>query len=123
LAGWRIGTVIYRPKSLLGAQAALFFLASLVHRGVLVQGFEHTQAAIAETVIAVVLATGLVTCMIRPDATRKIAIGVQGFALLGTLVGATMIAIGIGPRTPLDLGLHAVMLAMLIYGLVALLSG
>lgn len=48
-----------------------------------------------------------------------IAIGVQSFALLGTMVGLLTIAIGVGPRTVLDLTLHTVMLLLLVSGLVA----
>jgi hypothetical protein len=43
---------------------------------------------------------------------------VQGFALLGTIVGLVTIAIGIGPRTAFDLTLHAGMVALLVAGLI-----
>jgi hypothetical protein len=105
-------------RILLAAEVALFALAALVHRGVLVGGYEHTRAAIAEAVIAAVLAAGLMLSLMRPWSIRAYALLVQGFALLGTLVGVVMIAIGVGPRTAPDLALHAGMLAMLGFGLV-----
>jgi hypothetical protein len=40
-------------------EAATFAVAALIHFGVLAHGFEHQKAATAESVIAVVLLTGL----------------------------------------------------------------
>lgn len=111
-----------RVTLLLVAEFALFALASLAHAGILLTGFEHERAAIAESVIAAVLATGLAVSRLHGTAARRAAITAQAFALLGTIVGAIMIAIGIGPQTPADIALHAVMLAMLVYGLFAAIS-
>jgi hypothetical protein len=72
---------------------------------------------IAESVIAAVLAAGLIVCLVKPTATRTAALWVQCFALLGVCVGLLMIAIGVGPRTGPDLVLHALMLMTLIVGL------
>jgi hypothetical protein len=102
----------------LGAEVLLFGLASLAHRGVLLAGFEHARAAIAEAVIAAVLAIGLVVCIAKPLVARAAALAVQAFALLGVCVGLAMIAIGVGPRTGPDLALHALMVAALVSGLV-----
>lgn len=107
-------------KKLLGilsAEMALFGLASLAHRGVFIAGYEHGKAAIAEIVIAAVLAAGLIVCLLKPTVTRAAALWVQGFALLGVCVGLSMIAIGVGPRTEPDLVLHAFMLVTLVFGL------
>jgi hypothetical protein len=103
----------------LAAELVLFALASFTHRGVFVSGYEHQKAAIAETVIGAVLAAGLLLSLIRPWSTRMFALLVQGFALLATLVGVVTIVIGVGPRTAADLVLHALMLAMLTFGLIA----
>jgi hypothetical protein len=43
---------------------------------------------------------------------------VQGFALLGTIVGLFTIAVGIGPRTTIDLMLHGGMIVLLVTGLI-----
>jgi hypothetical protein len=45
-------------------------------------------------------------------------VAVQGFALLGTLVGILTIAIGVGPRTAPDVIYHAGIVAVLAYGIV-----
>jgi hypothetical protein len=111
-----------KPSKLLAflaVEVALFALASLTHRGVLMNGYEHPRAAIAEAVIAAVLAAGLLLSLMRPWSTRAFALIAQGFALLGTLVGVTMILIGVGPRSAPDIALHAVMLVVLTLGLVA----
>jgi hypothetical protein len=103
----------------LAVEVAIFALASLVHRGVLVRGYEHGRAAIAEAVIAAVLAAGLLLSLMRPWSARAYALFVQYFALLGTFVGVVMILIGVGPRTAPDLALHALMILTLAFGLVA----
>jgi hypothetical protein len=111
-----------KPSKLLAflaAELALFALATLVHRGVLMDGYEHAAAAIAEAVIATVLAAALLLSLIRPWSTRVYALAAQSFALLGTFVGITMIIVGAGPRTPPDVALHVVMLAVLTLGVVA----
>jgi hypothetical protein len=84
-----------------------------------VRGFEHGRAAVAESVIAAVLSTGLVLTSIRPAATRGIGIAVQAFALLGTMVGLFTIAIGVGPRTVPDVVYHAAVIIVLAAGLIA----
>jgi hypothetical protein len=101
---------------LLSAEAALFGAAALTHTGLLTEGHQHSKAATAESVIALVLIAGLIGTFLGPSSTRTIALGVQGFALLGTLVGIFTIAIGIGPRTALDLVIHACMIALLAFG-------
>ena len=53
----------------------------------------------------------------RPDWTRRAGILVQGFALVGTFVGLTLL-ITLGPRTLLDFSIHVVMVALLVIGLI-----
>ena len=95
-----------------------FAAAALTHFGVLMNGYEHRQAGIAESVIATVLFVGLILTLILHGATRGIALAVQGFALLGTLVGIVTIAIGIGPRTIPDITYHIAIVIVLVWGLV-----
>jgi hypothetical protein len=104
-------------------QAATFLLAATVHFGVLVQGYEHLQAGVAESVIAAVLLAGLIGTWVRPVALRGIGLAAQGFALAGTLVGLFTIAIGIGPRTVPDIAIHTVMVAELVAGLTVAYRG
>jgi hypothetical protein len=100
-------------------EALLFAAAALVHAGVLFGGYEHARAATAEGVIAAVLACGLLACIVQPAWARPAALTVQAFALLGTLVGAFTIAVGVGPQTRADYAFHLLLLAVLVSGLVA----
>ena len=97
---------------------ASFAVAALVHRGLLVSGYEHREAATAESVIAAVLLLGFALTWVWPARVRQIALAALGFALLGTLVGVLTIAIGIGPRTVPDIAYHLTILAALAWGLV-----
>jgi hypothetical protein len=99
-------------------EGASFLTAGLIHRGVVITRYAHQQAAIAETVIAIVLLIGLGLTWIWPAQTRLIALVAQAFALLGTLIGVFTIAIGIGPRTAPDIVYHLTILAVLAWGLV-----
>src|ERR687885_80118 len=105
------------------AEGASFLAASLVHAGVLIPGYEHRQARIAESIIAAVLLGGAVLTWLRPASTRAVGLAAQGFALLGTLVGLFTIAVGVGPRTAPDVIYHIVIVAVLVGGLVACTRG
>ncbi|MGH8914704.1 MAG: hypothetical protein ACRDZM_09355 [Acidimicrobiia bacterium] len=95
----------------------IFFIAALIHFEVLMDGYPDRSAGIAESVIGVVLLIGLVLTFLFPALTRTVGIAVQTFALLGTLVGLTLL-ITVGPGTTLDLVIHLVMILVLIIGLV-----
>jgi hypothetical protein len=112
--------MIRRAKLVLfmASEFLLFALASLVHAGILFAGYDHSDAAMAEGLIGAVLALGLVGCLIRPSSTPLIALAVQVFALLGTLVGAFTIAVGIGPQIREDAIFHLVLLITLLAGLI-----
>lgn len=84
----------------------------------LVNGYQHQQARIAESLTALVLLAGLGLSWIRPAWTRPAGILAQGFALLGTLVGLFTIALGVGPQTAPDVAYHLGILAVLVWGLV-----
>ncbi len=100
-------------------EGAAFITAALTHFGILMTGYEHQKAGRAESVIGIVLLLGLALTWIRPASTRGIGLAVQGFALLGTLVGIFTIIIGIGPRTAPDIAYHFVIVIVLVSGLVA----
>jgi hypothetical protein len=104
-------------RQFLAAEAAAFGVAALVHAGWLIGGYEHREARIAETVIATVLAVGLIITWIRPASFRLAGLAAQGFALLGTLVGIFTIIVGVGPRTVPDLVYHVAIVIVLVYGL------
>jgi hypothetical protein len=99
-------------------EGASFVVAGLVHAGVLVDGYAHRQASIAESTIGVVLLVGFGLTWVWPARTRPLGLVAQGFALLGTLVGLFTIAVGVGPRTAPDLAYHVAILAALGWGLV-----
>jgi hypothetical protein len=107
-----------RTRLLLLFEALCFGAASGTHFGLLVRGYEHQAAAIAESTIAAVLVVGLILTLALPVRTLAIALGAQGLALVGTLVGAFTIAVGIGPRTVPDLIFHVGILCVLAWGLV-----
>lgn len=106
-------------RLILVVAVAAFALLSSIHAGLSIRGWEHSQAATAEGVIAAVLALGLAATWIWPAGTRDIALGVLGFALLGTLVGVLTIAVGVGPQTPPDIVLHGLLVIGLVAGLLA----
>lgn len=103
----------------LAFEAATFILAAAIHSGFLVAGYDHRDAAIAETVIAAVLLAGLTTSLLRPAWTRRAGLIAQGFALLGTLVGIFTILVGVGPQSTPDIVYHIAIVIVLIAGLIA----
>lgn len=98
-------------------EAATFVLAAIVHFGYVLDGYEHQEARIAESAIAVVLLGGLLVSLARPAWTREAGLVAQACALVGTLIGLFTIAVGVGPRTVLDVVYHCAIIAVLIWGL------
>ena len=107
----------------LALETLAFLTAASVHLGLSLHGYEHRQAGTAESVIGGVLLFGLALTAIRPASTRAVGLGAQAFALFGTLVGIFTIAVGIGPRTALDLTFHIGIVIVLIFGLIAAVRG
>ena len=112
-----------RVRTFLGVEALAFWMASLVHSGVAIGGYEHREAMIAEGVIGTVLALGLAVSLLDARSSRVVALAVQTFALLGTLVGIFTIVIGVGPQSRFDVGLHTMFLVLLVAGLAFVASG
>src|SRR5215216_5341905 len=101
-------------RLLLLLEASTFVVAAAIHFGALLEGYGHLKAGIAETVIAVVLAAGLVFTWTLPPWPRRAAIGAQAFAAFGVSVGLFTIAVGVGPRTAPDVVYHLGILAVLL---------
>jgi hypothetical protein len=99
-------------------EAVTFLAAAGIHAGLLVSGYDHREARIAETVIAVVLLAGAVVASFGPVWARRAGLVAQGFALAGTVVGIITIAIGIGPRSFADVMYHVIIVCVLIYGVI-----
>ena len=110
-------------RRFLRLEVLIFAVASLVHAGYMLDGYAHFEAHVAETVIALVLLGALIVTWIRPAWSRAAGIAGQGFALLGTLVGLFTIAVGVGPRTALDVAYHLAIVAVLAWGLVTAWRG
>lgn len=106
-----------RIRLFLLVEALSFAVASMIHAGRLVQGYQHPKARIAEGVIAAVLFIGLALTWVRPAWLRVVGVWAQAFALLGTLVGILTIAVGVGPRTMPDIIYHVAIVLVLILGL------
>jgi EmrB/QacA subfamily drug resistance transporter len=107
-------------RALLLLEATTFLIAAAIHFGALLDGHEHTEAGRAEGVIAIVLIAGVMLSFTRW--ARAAVIGTQAFGALGVLVGLFTIAVGVGPRTALDLAYHAVIFSVLACGLVVALQ-
>lgn len=84
-------------RLLLLLETATFVGASLIHQGVLVSGYRHQQASVAEAVIAIVLGFGLLLTWTPTPWARRAAVGAQAFGIVGVLVGLVTIAIGVVP--------------------------
>ncbi len=110
--GFRFGFL----RRLMAIEAAAFAAAALVHTGVLIGGFEDPAAATAESVIGLVLVGGAILAWSRPTWTRVVALGAQGFALAGSLIGLYL-AIVTTTTVP-DLVFHVGIVVTLIVGLV-----
>lgn len=109
--------MIGRLRTFLAFEAAAFGVAALTHFGVLFDGYQHHDAAIAESIITLVLLAGLAVSLVRPELTRTAALGAQGFALALTCVGIFTIIVGVGPRTVADVVYHIGIVGVLIWGL------
>jgi len=110
--------MLTRIRLILATAVLAFGLASLVHAGILFGDFEHSAAATAEGVIAIVVIVGLLGTFARSASARGIAFAALGFALLGTLVGAFTIAVGVGPQSTPDILFHGLLVVGLVAGLV-----
>lgn len=104
-------------RAFLAIEAASFLLAASIHAGGLVHGYDHHEAMMAERIIGAVLLAGLATTWLRPRLTSPVALGVQAFALLGTLVGIGTIVAGFGPRTVPDIVYHVAIVVVLAVGI------
>lgn len=109
--------MITKLRIILAAEAAVFILAALIHGGILLDGYEHREASIAEAMIAAVLLTGIEASWVWPAQTTRAAVVAQGLALLGTLVGIFTMIIGLGPRTGPDVVYHVLIASILAWGL------
>jgi hypothetical protein len=101
-------------------QIAIFLVMVLIHFGLLIEGYRHQNAGATESLLTAVLVTGLLLTW-TPRWSHRAAVVAQSFGTMGVLLGLFTIAVGIGPRTILDLTLNGALLVTLIAGLVMML--
>jgi hypothetical protein len=69
----------------------------------LIGGYEHQHARIAESILAGVLIAAAAFTRMVPAWTRRAGLFAQAFARSGTLTGVFAISVGVGPRTLPDI--------------------
>ena len=111
------GGAIWRVRSFLLFQIAILLSMVSIHFGLLLRGYDHRSAGATELAIEAVLVAALLLTWMPGPWSRRSAIAAQSFGILGVVGGLLTIAIGIGPRTMLDLFLNTAMLLTLIGGL------
>lgn len=95
-------------------EAVAFGAAALAHAGLPVEGYEHRDTIIFDSVLGGILFLGYVLIRLNPSWTRRTGIVAQGIALLGTVIGRFSIIAGSGPRTILDLVFYRAITAVLL---------
>jgi hypothetical protein len=103
-------------RGFLLVQIAMSLVLVTIHFGLLIDGYRHSAAGTTESVIAVVLLFGLPLTWTPSPWSRRVAIAVQSFGILGVVVGLFTFALGIGPQTILDLSLNVILLLTLLAG-------
>jgi hypothetical protein len=111
------GGSIWRVRSFLAFQIAILLSMVSIHFGLLLRGYDHRSAGATELAIEAVLVAALLLTWMPGAWSRRSATAAQSFGILGVVGGFLTIAIGIGPRTMLDLFLNTAMLLTLIGGL------
>jgi hypothetical protein len=108
---------IWTIRGFLLMQLALFLVLVSIHFGLPIGGYHHRAAGTTELVITAVLFAGLLLTWMPLPWSRRAATVAQCFGTLVVLVGLVTIALGIGPRTILDLTLNGALLLTLPAGL------
>jgi hypothetical protein len=108
---------IWSVRALLLVQIAIFLVLMSLHFGELTGGHTRRAAGEAELVIAAVLSFSLVLTWTSPPWRYRAAAAAQWFATFGASVGLLAIALGVGSRTLLDVGLNIIVLLTLGAGL------
>lgn len=109
---------IRRIRVFLIVEAVAFATAAMVHAGLPIEGYEHREIIVFECVLGSILFLGYLLTRIHPAWTRRTGIAVQGFALVGTVIGRFGIIAGDGPWTILDLVFYRAITAVLIWGFI-----
>jgi hypothetical protein len=112
----------------MAAEAATFGVASYLHSGghivlgfAVIYGERFSAAATPEAVIGAVLAVAAVIVVAGAPRARQAACVAIGFAILGVIVGLTVLLSETRPSITADLAYHAAILAALLGTLAAIL--
>jgi hypothetical protein len=68
-------------RAILLLEGGSLVIAALLHGGVIMRGYDHQQAASAESVIGGVLLVAMALTWLRPTWTRTIGIAAQAFEI------------------------------------------
>src|SRR2546426_2005562 len=90
---------IWRVRGFLLLQIAIFLSMVSIHFGLLIGGYRHRSAGTAELVIAAVLVAGLLLTWTPLQWSRRSAIALPSFGVIGVLLGPSTIPLGVRPRT------------------------
>lgn len=112
---------------LMALEGITFAVASYLHLGghiplgfTVITGEPVRRAAIPEATIAAVLTIGCLAVLAIPSRAWPLALVSVAFATFGTVLGLSLVATGIGPRTVPDLTYHASILTVLLANLLLL---
>lgn len=104
-------------------EVVMFTFVAMAHGGLLMSGHEAPRAAVAETVIAVVIGAGLLMSFVSPAQTRTVALLTQTLALLALILGFVAIVADWIPRSTANLVVYAIMLITVVFGLLVAKRG
>jgi Domain of unknown function (DUF4386) len=106
----RVGLLtVCTTRGFLLVQIGMFLVLATIHFGLLIDDYRRAAAGTTEVVITVLLLFGLLLTWRPPPWSRRAGTAEQSFATLGVLVGLFTFALGIGPRTIVDLSLNGIM--------------
>ncbi len=106
-------------RIVLVGEVVIFFFAALLHTGLI--GVPPLLAAmIVEGLCGIACVVSAYAVFTNRRWARKTAIIVQVFILAAVLLGIIALTRSPGLRTPLNVGLHAIMLALIVMGLALL---
>lgn len=115
-----VSSTIWTVRAFLLVEIAIFLVLASIHFDLLISGYRHRDAGATESLIAALMVAGLLLTWTPSPWNRRAAAGAQYVGTLGALVGLLTVALGIGHRTYLGLGLDGVLLLVLITGLVTM---
>lgn len=112
------GDMIRTTRIIIGVAAASLIVASLIHLGVLMDGYSLQQVGRSEAVIGTGMLVGLALTWLSGRKGLWAGVASLSFGLLGALVGLFTIVVGERPSAFGDVLYHLSLVAVLVAGLV-----